>query len=188
LAAGTKQAVPSDCLTLIDIFRNKGPAGTTDGSPVWQVNKKDMDYFSNWHAAADVVPTEITEFAFDPKYSTMFWVSPAPATTPNIYVEMAYSYPFTAYGSYVWETALAVVLPCADTYKNPICDYMLYLLYSTDGSSKADRELANAYKDSFYNTMGIELKVDATFAPASGGAPVSTNASAQTSNATGGTR
>lgn len=165
LSAGTKQSVPADCLVLLDVIRNKGAAGTTDGAPVWQIKKKDVDYFSNWHAAAAVAPTAITEFAFDPKFPNTYWVSPPPAAGSLFYIELAYSYPFTKLASAVWATALATTIDTAETFLNPICDYILYSLYSLDTSSKNDKLIADSYLKSFYNSLGIDTQVGDKNAP-----------------------
>lgn len=173
LATGTRQTVPADCLALIDIYRNKGALGTTDGAPIWQVNRKDLDYFADWHTAPTVAPTEITEYSYDPKYPDIYWVSPAVAATPNIFVEMAYSYPFTSYAAQGWATAIGQTIPCHETFKGPICSYMLYLLYSTDSSSELDKTVAESYRVDFYNALGIEIKASTAAAPVPGDTTVS---------------
>jgi hypothetical protein len=168
LSAGTKQTVPADCITLMDIYRNRGADGTSNGAPVWQVNRKDLDYFSNWHGDPTTVTTEITEFAYDSKFPNTYWVSPPPVLAQPVYVEMAYSYPFTSYAAMGWTSAVGQTIDTQETFKNPICAYMLYLLYSTDSSSKYDKDVAEKYRTDFYNALGLEMKAGSLNAPTPG--------------------
>lgn len=174
LDPNTRQRLPEEALSLIDIYRNMGPLGVTQGSPVWQVNRKDLDYFSNWHTPSLVEPTEISEFSYDPRSNKTYWVSPAPGATTPITVEMEYSYSFPAYSSLSWEDAIAQEIQCDDTFRGPICSYMLYLLYSTDSASRLDKEIADKYKADFYNALGIEMKASVVTNPMAGDATSTT--------------
>jgi len=174
LASGTKQTLPVDMLALIDVYRNMGQDGLTDGPPIWQVNRKDLDYFADWHAAPAVEPTAISEYAYDMKTSKLFWVSPAPGATTPIYIELAYSYPFTTFSTMVWDAALLQTVPCEDTFVGAIIAYMLYRLYSTDTASVKDKALAESYKADFYNQLGIEYKSVSTLGPRVGDTVVTT--------------
>ena len=170
LVAGTRQKLPDEALSLIDIYRNMGADGLTQGSPVWQVNRKDLDYFSNWHTAPAVEPTEITEFAYDPRSNKTFWVSPAPGETVVINIEMEYSRAFPQYSALGWDAAVSEGIPCDETFRGPICSYMLYLLYSTDGASRQDKDVAEKYRTDFYNALGIEMKAGTVNNPMTGDA------------------
>lgn len=172
LDPGTKQRLPEDCISLVDIFRNKGQDGSTDGRPCWQVDRKDLDYFSDWHATTTTEPTEITEFSYDSKNAKTFWVSPAAGATTPIFVEIMYSYAFPTFSSLDWEDAIVQNFPCDDVFMGAVVAYMLYLLYSTDSASKLDKSVAETYKADFYNQLGLEYKTLSSYIPQPGEAVV----------------
>jgi hypothetical protein len=174
LDPGTKQTLPGDMLALIDIYRNMGQDGVTDGPPIWQVNRKDLDYFADWHTAPAVDPTAISEYAYDTKTSKLFWVSPAPGTFTPIFIELAYSYSFPIFSNLTWDRAITQTVPCDDTFVGAIIAYMLYRLYSTDTASAKDKALAESYKADFYNQLGIEYKSVSTLGPRVGDTIVTT--------------
>lgn len=162
LTTGTRQRLPEDGYSLIDIYSNKIPdpvAGFLPGTPVFQVDRKDLDYFSNWHGT-NTNPTEITEFAYDLRSPRTYWVSPAVGTN-EIYVEMDYSYGVQAFSGTDFATAMEQDIPMAEVFRSPLVSYMLYLLYSTDSTSSNDLQVAQRYEASFYQSLGLEYK--ATF-------------------------
>lgn len=168
LVPGTKQTFPAEMLTLIDVYRNRGQDGTTDGPPIWEVNRKDLDYFMNWHTPPAVDPTAITEYAYDPKTSKLFWVSPSPGVVTPIYIELAYSYAFAPFAAQGWTTAVTQDIPCDESFSGAVAAYILYRLYSTDTASKTDKVMADAYKAEFYNQAGVEAKASSTMTPVVG--------------------
>lgn len=178
LDPGTRQTFPEDAIVILDIYRNRGQDGVTDGPPIWQVNRKDLDYFSNWHAPTAVQPTYIDEFAYDGKVPRTYWISPASGSTTPIFIEMSYSYAFPQYALLAWETALTQTIPCDEVFKGPICAYMLYLLYATDSSSKYDKDVAEKYKNDFYTALGLELKAGTVSIPTPGDVVVAQAAAA----------
>ena len=165
---GTQQRLPEDCVSLVDLFRNRGQDGVTNGRPIWQVNRKDMDYFSDWHVDPVVEPTEITEFSYEKKNAKIYWVSPAPGATTLIFVENMYSFAFPPYSTLDWDDAITQAIPCDDTFTGAICSYMLYLLFSTDTASKMDKTISESYKADFYNQLGLEYKASTVNMPQPG--------------------
>ncbi|KYC52200.1 MAG: hypothetical protein AMQ22_00927 [Candidatus Methanofastidiosum methylothiophilum] len=172
LDSDTRQELPKNAQTLICIYRNMGNDGITKGAPVWQVNRKDLDYFSDWHTDTGPAPTAITEYAYDPKSPRIFWVSPSPQPGTNIYVEMDYSIPFDKYSDLDWNDAIQEVIPVDDVFINPICNYMLFLLYSTDAASKNDKITADQYRRAFYADLGLEQKAMLVSMPFPGNTPI----------------
>lgn len=168
LDPGTKQTFPADMLTLIDVYRNRGQDGITDGPPIWEVNRKDLDYFMNWHTPSVVEPTSITEYAYDPKTSKLFWVSPSPGAYTPIFIELSYSYAFPTFAVLEWERALTQAIPCDESFSGAVSAYILYRLYSTDTASKTDKVMADAYKAEFYNQAGVEAKASSSMTPVVG--------------------
>lgn len=167
LSQGTQQTIPSEGYTLIDIYMNKKAVVDEQGvttyqnyRPVWQVERKDLDYFDNWQDPDFAGVDYINEFAYDVRSPRVFWVVPFVGTTP-VYVEMDYSYGVPQYGtmdSIAVEDIMDMEIPdIVDTFLNPIVSYMLSLLYSTDSTSMVDREVAQRYEASFYNALGLEF-------------------------------
>lgn len=169
LVAGTKQTIPADGYSLIDIYRNKEDAGGgeySDGSPILQVERKDLDYFSSWHT---VTPDEldVDEFAYDSRSPKTFWVSPPPSSADTVFVEMDYSYGVDFYAEMEddFATILEMDIPLDDIFRAPLIANMLYLCFSTDSSSTNDIQVAAQYEQSFYNSLGIEYQASAVVQP-----------------------
>lgn len=162
LVVGTRQSIPEDAYSLIDIYMNKGADGS-NGAPILQVERKNLDYFSNWQQS--VRATVIDEFAYDMRTPKTFWVSPPSDGTSR--VEMDYSARPIAFANMPddFDSVMLMEIPVDGVFKGPIISYMLYLLYSTDSSSEADRNVAARYEQSFYQALGIEYQAAAVAAP-----------------------
>lgn len=175
LKTGTKQLLPEDGFTIIDIYMNKKANVTTDPDtgldvveftnyrPVWQVQRKDLDYYDNWQG--DNINKNldyINEFAYDERSPRVFWVTPFVGDEAKVFVEMDYSYGNEKYGL-IYEQKLEDLedilnkkIDISDTFTGPLVSYVLYLLYSTDSTSVVDREVASKYEQSFYQALGLE--------------------------------
>lgn len=168
LSAGTRQEIPSDGFTLIDIYRNMNGSSPnwTDGAPVYQVSQKDLDYFSDWHTGATTA-TDIIEYTIDLNNPRIFWVYPSVATADSVYVEMAYSSKIDSYAELTDDFAdiLDMDIPIDDRYRSALVDYLLFLCFSTDSSSTNDITLAQQYLQSFYQELGIEYQATTQFSP-----------------------
>ena len=168
LAAGTRQEIPSDGYSLIDIYMNKTGSGPAkdNGAPVLQVERKDLDYFSSWHSTTSTT-TEIDEFAYDSRSPRTFWVSPPPATADTVFVEMDYSFGVDSYADMTdpFETILDMDIPIEDIFRSAIIAYMLYLCFSTDSSAMNDMNVAVQYEQSFYQGLGIEYQASLLVQP-----------------------
>lgn len=182
LNPGTRQEIPLDGYSLIEIYANvdtqDGVTIAGYGNPVFQVERKDLDYFNNWHAPVGGT-TEITEFAYDTRSPRTFWVNPPVTASPNIYVEMDYSYGVPEYSTLpsVESVIEEMDIPLSDIFKGPIVSYMLYLLYSTDSTSQVDRQVAQRYEASFYQALGLEYKAMMYVIPRVEALPPATTAS-----------
>jgi len=173
LVPGTRQTLPEDGLTLIDITANKTVAGVI-GGPIFQVERQNLDYFSSWQT---VTPGSlIEEFAYDIRHPRTFWVSPPSDGTAS--VEMDYSAKVPEYAKMADDFAVVMEMeiPVSPVFKGPLVYYMLYLLYSTDSSSANDRNVAAQYERSFYTSIGAEYQATLTViphnAPTQSGVPV----------------
>jgi hypothetical protein len=162
LVAGTRQSLPDNSFSLIDIYMNKGSDGS-NGLPIYQVERQHLDYFSSWQTA--VPQSIITEFAYDLRTPKTFWVSP-PSDGTSI-IEMDYSAMLNEFAkmSDDFDTILDMTIDLKDVFKGPIVNYMLYLLYSTDSSSGEDRAIAQRYEQAFYQSLSIEYKASIVHTP-----------------------
>lgn len=88
LDPGTKQSIPSQGLSLIDVIRNMGSDGSTPGKPVMVLPKRVLDYqHQSWHYTDE--QDEIEYFCFDDRSPRRFFVFPPSDGTT--YVELVYS-------------------------------------------------------------------------------------------------
>jgi len=166
LTPGTRQSIPDDGLSLIDIYMNRDEVDNP-GTPVLQVMRKDLDRFSNWHISSPEQVTEITEYAYDLRSPRTFWVNPYVPTDPPIKVEMDYSYNAPNFADVIDapENIMNMTIPLDDRFTNAIVEWMLHLLYSVDSSSDVDRQLAAQYEQSFYSNLGVEYSSAKSVAP-----------------------
>lgn len=168
LASGTRQEIPSDGYALIDIYMNKNGVDPnwTNGAPVLQVERKDLDYFSNWHTTGSTI-TEIDEFAYDSRSPRTFWVSPPPASADTVYVEMDYSFGVDSYAEMTddFDTILDMEIPIEDIFQTALISNMLHLCFSTDSSAMNDMSVAAQYEQSFYQGLGLEYQASVVVQP-----------------------
>ena len=164
LNPGIRQTIPDDAL--IDIYCNatKEEDNTfTFGEPVFQVERRDLDYFSDWRRTT---PSDVVyEFVYDRKTPRQFLVNPPVAKDKDVYVEMAYSAPYVSFAEMDDDVAMQQDLQLMGNYRGPIVDYMLYLAYSTDSTSANDRQLAQQYVQSFYQSLGQEYNASVIAMP-----------------------
>lgn len=164
LVAGARQQIPEGALTLVDIYCNKrwveNLKSYRDGKPVFQVSRKDLDYWDkNWYANTDPSVYEIDEFAFDTRTPTRFWVNPPVDPSQDVYVEMGCSYtPITYSGrdDPNYDEIFNEDLFLNDRYKMALTNYMLYLCYSTDSTSQYDKAISDKYFQMFIQGLQLE--------------------------------
>lgn len=168
LAAGTRQEIPADGYSLIDIYMNKDGVAPnwTNGAPILQVERKDLDYFSNWHTTGSTV-TDIDEFAYDSRSPRTFWVSPPPASSGTVFVEMDYSHGVSSYAALTdeFDEILDMEIPIEDIFRSALISQMLYLCFSVDSSAQGDMAIAAQYEQTFYQGLGIEYQASLVVQP-----------------------
>lgn len=166
LKQGTRQEIPADGYTLIEIYMNKKKEEEEYSNyyPIAHVQREDLDYFSNWQSYKKKSSKDyIDEFAYDQRSPRVFWVNPF-VGEQDVYVEMDYSYGFTKYGELpqdedgTWTTVEQMDIDVSDVFMGPIVSYMLYLLYSTDSTSQRDMSIATANQQAFYQALGVEYQ------------------------------
>jgi hypothetical protein len=145
LDSGTRQNIPSDGWTLLDIIRYMGTDGTHPGRALRLASQELMDAFNpNWHS---MTPSTVPQtYIFDQQDQTVFYVYP-----PNNgkgYIQLNYSPEPTDLTS---ETQTIAV---KDIFQTAILDYVLYRACSKDAEYAPGLQLASGYLQTFLATMG----------------------------------
>ena len=156
LAAGTRQSIPSDGWTLLDIIRYMGITGTTPGRVPRIISQQVLNDFNpNWHSSTpSTVPLN---YLFDQQDQTAFYVYP-----PNNgkgYVQINYSPIPTDLAS---ENSTISV---NDIFQTAILDYILYRANSKDAEYAAGVTLAAGYLQTFMATMGVKFDQEVKNSP-----------------------
>ena len=147
LAAGTRQSIPSDGWTLLDVIRYMGTTGNTPGRVPRIISQQVLNDFNpNWHSAtASTVPLN---YIFDQQDQTIFYVYP-----PNNgkgYLQINYS-PVPAD-----LTSESQNISVNDIFKTAITDYVLYRASSKYVDYAPGITLAAGYLQTFMATMGAK--------------------------------
>lgn len=162
LAVGTKQKLPNNAITLLDIYLNKDYIEElddyVDGKAVYQVARKDLDYFKgNWHKT--IVPySDIDEFAYDMRTPKTYLVNPPVHALSKVFVEIGYSCPCEEFAMMLEDESVIfdLTIPVAEEYRNALVNYMLYLCYSVNSTSENDQNTAQRYFQTFMQLLGVE--------------------------------
>ena len=169
LTAGTFQSIPSNGIKLLDITRNTGAAGTSNGSNVTPVDPVSMRQmvpsWSNETAAA-----EIQHFMRIPDMDASFHVYPPSDGTG--YVEMVFSAcpPTVVYDSGdVWKSSR---IPLSDEFVPAIPDAIMFHAYDDDTDIPGNAQRSQLHYQRVLSLLGLkspEMKSQAA-AAAKGGA------------------
>ena len=145
LVAGTKQAIPAEGTTLIDIVRNMGVGGATPGAAPRAVTRDILDaQMPGWHASTPAA--EVKHYVFDPQNQRVFYVYPPQPATGQGSLELVYS----AEPGNATENG---TLDLDGTWLPAIVNYALYRCYSKDAEYAANANLAAAYYQAFNAQM-----------------------------------
>lgn len=145
LVAGTRQAIPADATTLMDIVRNMGVGGATPGIAPRAVTREILDaQMPGWHASTPAA--EVKHYVFDPQNQRVFYVWPPQPATEQGSLELVYAA----------EPANATeggTLDLDGTWLPAIVNYTLYRCYSKDAEYAANASLAAAFYQAFSAQM-----------------------------------
>lgn len=156
LDPGTRQSLPADGWSLLNVIRYMGTDGTRAGRAVRLVSQQVMDsYNPNWHAATPTVVPQ--SYVFDQQDQTVFYVYPP--NTGSGYVQINYS------PEPVDLTAETQVIGVRDIFQTAILDYVLYRACSKDAEYAPGLALAAGYLQSFMATMGIKSDTELKNSP-----------------------
>lgn len=145
LLAGSKQSLPNDGVTLIDVVRNMGMTGTAPGRVPRLVSREILDaQLPNWHS--ENPSAEVRHYVFDPANQKTFYVQPPQPSANRGSLEIVYSAAPT-------EVTLNGTLALDDTWVNAVTNYVLHRAYSKDAEYAANANLAAAYYQAFITQM-----------------------------------
>lgn len=155
LVAGSRQSIPSDCWTLIDVYRNLGSDGQTPGRALRLVKKALMDNFvPGWHAAPPA-PAPM-DFLFDLNDQERFWVYPPSDGTGYVEANCAQVPPDLA------NEAAAIGL--SDIFAPMLIDYVLYRAGNKQSEFSPGEAFAKDHWGAFAAALaaktGAEVAVD----------------------------
>lgn len=135
LVEGTRQALPSAAVKLIEITRNM--AGSTPGRAVRIVDRNIMDTENpDWHSAT--ADATVINYVYNPEAPLQYYVYPPQPVAPGS-VEMTY-------GAVPADLLRSDDLTINEGYQHSILDYVLYRAYSKDTEGSGLERATAHYK------------------------------------------
>lgn len=157
-AGSTRQVLPADAISLIDMPRNLGPDGLTPGYAITIADRQTLDTANAaWHTA--LTSTYINNYTYDDRAPNTFYVTPPPSVTVDVYVELVYSKNPAAV------TALTQALDILDIYQAPLMEYQFYRCFGANTASADDRQLSQQHLGYFYTMLDQKEKAAMMLSP-----------------------
>lgn len=155
LVTGTKQAIPTDGILLLDVVRNMGMDGATPGRVIRRSDRQQIDDADpDWHTK--MAKQVIQQYTFDDRVPKEFYVYP-PAVA-GVKVELV-------------DAALPATVEDEDDtldigieYMDPVVNYVVYRANSKD-FEYADGAVAAAYYRAFEASLGVKSQSDVAASP-----------------------
>jgi hypothetical protein len=146
LAAGAKQALPSNGLRLMDVPRN------TNGAAITITNRGFLDQQQpSWHQQT-AVGGVIRHFMLDERDQRTFWVYPPALSSSS--VEIIYQQAPTDY------TVASVLTAFEELYGGAMVDYICYRAFSKDSEYAGNANRALAHYQQFINALNGGRQTD----------------------------
>lgn len=151
LSAGTKQALPADGVSLIDVVRNMGTNGTTPGNAIRAVAREILDSQTpGWHAStAAAAAKHFVYSVLDPKNFYVY-----PPNDGNGHVEIIYV-------AAPADATLVSTITLDDIFVTALVNYILYRAYSKDAEFAANASAAAAYYQAFQGNLAGKAGAEA---------------------------
>lgn len=151
--AGTKQALPTDALRLIEVLRN------ANGRVVRFVVRKALDdSYPEWHSGKTA--TTVDNYTYEERDPKTFYLHPGPAA--GVKVDVIYSVaPQSKLLADVESASAPALADLDDIYINPIIDFMLYRCFSKDAEYSANSNRAAGHYNAFLQQLGEKTQADA---------------------------
>lgn len=156
LAAGTRQSIPSDGWTLLEVIRYMGTDGTKPGRAIRLTSRELLDSFNpDWHS--DPTSSTPKHYVFDIQDQTAFFVYPP--NNGNGYIQVNYSPDPT---DLVSENE---TIKLNNIFETAILDYVLYRACSKDAEYAPGLQLAAGYLQTFMASMGQKEQSETSNSP-----------------------
>lgn len=141
LVAGTKQTIPADGVSLVDVTRNMGTNGATPGVAIRVVTREILDsQLRDWHSSA--ASATVRHYVYTPLDPKTFYVYPPQPTSGQNQVEVVYAANPT-------DTTLVGTITLDDVYLTALLAYVLYRAYTKDAEYANNAQVAQAYYAQF---------------------------------------
>jgi hypothetical protein len=164
---GTKQSLPAAAVSLIDIVRNMGTAGTTPGTAVRTVSREILDaQVPNWHTATASATTK--HFVYSVLSPRTYYVYPPQPSSSQGYLELVYV-------ALPTDAVSGGVITLDDIYVTPIISYILFRAYSKDAEYANNATLAATYYQQFQGLVQGKATAEAASNPNQALAPFNPN-------------
>jgi hypothetical protein len=151
---GTRYALPSDGVRLIDVTRNM-PSGAA-GKAIRVVEREILDAQKpDWHT--ETASAVVKHFMYDERNPRQYYVYP-PATAGH-QIEIVYGQTPTDI------SVLSTPLSQEDIYTGAIVDYICYRAFSKDSEYAGNAQRAQAHYQQFMNALGLGNKVNQITSP-----------------------
>lgn len=157
LREGTQQFLPYNAIELVEVSRNLGLDGKTNGSTILPVTKKDLDeLYPEWRT--DPSSATVIHFMFNDQNRTLFDVYPPQPSQNRGYVEVVHSYlpqEIKKFGTTEVIDSYQVPINLGDEYQEPLVNYMMFAAYRKNAaSSMYDAERSIAHWNLFLSQIG----------------------------------
>jgi hypothetical protein len=156
LAAGTRQSIPSDGWTLLEVIRYMGTDGTKPGRAIRLTSRELLDSFNpDWHS--DPTSSTPKHYVFDLQDQTAFFVYPP--NNGNGYIQLNYS------PDPVDLVSENETIKLNNIFETAILDYVLYRACSKDAEYAPGLQLAAGYLQTFMASMGQKEQSETANSP-----------------------
>jgi len=156
LSTGTRQAMPTDAIQLLDVIRNS----TSTGSKVIrQTAREELDGVDpDWHAMT--ATQAVTQFTYDDYDPLAFYTYPPNNGTGSVVLL------YSALPPEVDDPLDTMSVP--DFYRAPLVDYVLYRAYQKDSEDASNQSMASMFYDQFMKGLALLASSEQTNPPAVG--------------------
>lgn len=151
LVQGSKQSIPSDAISLLNVNRNMGADGLTPGEVVTRTSMEALSsLLPSWHTIQGEV---VQKYISEADNKNVFYVFPAQTSSPS-YIELIYS---KRPGALTADTDL---IELDDEYKSVIVNYVVYRAFSEEIDSTPSLALAQTYYGLFKEAVGAKIAAE----------------------------
>ncbi|MEC4091584.1 DUF6682 family protein [Pseudoalteromonas rubra] len=156
---GTRQELPPEALSLIDVTRNESAAS-------WRAIKngqKDWldDQIPDWHNPANSAD-EVEMYMYNPKTPKEFYIYPGATEQTKFRMTISVAPPAIVLSNY---TSDDTTIGIDDTYANAITDFILSRCYQKAVKYAERLERSQMHDHKFNNALGIKTQSDMAITP-----------------------